>query len=98
MISGGPHQHLDIEIPIQGLVTESTGKPTFADAGRPAQDQVVVRVDPFAGSEFVEQRAIEAAVNAVIDVLDDSTVTQSGIAQPRGEAFVAAMGDLAIDE
>src|SRR5258708_5181370 len=81
-----------------GLVTESTSKPTFADAGRPAQDQIVVRVDPFAGSEFMEQRAIEAAVNAVIDVFDDSIMTQSGIAQPRGEAFVTAMGDLAIDQ
>ncbi len=43
-----------------GLVAEGTGKPTFADAGWPAQDQIVVRVDPFAGGEFVEQRAIEA--------------------------------------
>ena len=30
-----------------GLVAEGTGKPTFADAGRPAQDQIVVRVDLF---------------------------------------------------
>lgn len=81
-----------------GLVTERTSKPTFADAGWPAQDQIVVRVDPFAGSEFMEQRAIEAAVNSVIDILDDGIVAQSGIAQPGREALVAAMGDLTIDE
>jgi hypothetical protein len=61
MVSGGPHEHLDIGSPIQGLMAESTGKPTLSDAGRSAQDQIVVRVDPFAGSEFMEQCAIEAA-------------------------------------
>ena len=79
------------------LVAESTSKPTFADAGWPAQDQIVVRVDPFAGSKLVEQGAIEAARGTVIDVLDDGMVAQSGIAQPRCETFVAAMGDLTID-
>jgi hypothetical protein len=29
-----------------GLVAEGTGKPTLADSGRPAQDQIVVGVDP----------------------------------------------------
>ena len=43
-------------------------------------------------------RAIEAAMNSIIDVFDDSIMTQSGIAQPRGEALVVAMGNLAIDE
>jgi hypothetical protein len=43
------------------LVSKGTGKPTFADPGGPAQDQIVVRVDPFAIGELVEQSAIEAA-------------------------------------
>ena len=55
-----------------------------------------MRIDPLAGGEVVEQRAIEAAVNS--DVLDDGIVAQSGIAQPGREALVAAMGDLMIDE
>src|SRR6266567_6316043 len=38
-----------------GLLAEGTGKPTFADAGWAAQDQIVVRVDPFAAGELVEQ-------------------------------------------
>ena len=69
-----------------------------ADAGWAAQDQIVVRVDPLAIGELMEQRPIEAARGAVIDVLDDGVVTQPGIAQAGGEALVAAMGDLAIDE
>ena len=43
------------------LVTEGTGKPTFADPGGPAQDQIVVRVDPLAIGEPLEQSAVEAA-------------------------------------
>src|SRR5690348_2654097 len=36
------------------LVTEGASKPRFAHAGRPAQNQIVVRVDPFAMGELVE--------------------------------------------
>ena len=71
-----------------GLVAEGTGKPTFADAGRPAQDQIVVRVDPLAAGELVEQRPIKAARGAVIDILDDGMVAQPGIAQPGGKTLV----------
>lgn len=55
-------------------MAEGAGKPAFADASRAAQDQVVVRVDPFTAGEFVEQGAIEAARRAVIDVLNDSVM------------------------
>src|SRR6202008_2145771 len=81
-----------------GLVTEGTSKPRFADAGRPAQNQIVVRVDPFAIGELVEQGAVEAAWGPVIDVLDAGLLAQSGIAQPGGKPLVAAMGELAIDQ
>src|SRR5271170_508191 len=43
------------------LVTEGTSKPRFAHAGRPAQNQIVVRVDPFDIGELLEQSAVEAA-------------------------------------
>src|SRR5215208_7382127 len=59
-----------------GLMTESTGQPTFTDAGWPAQDQIVACIDPFAAGELVEQGTIEAAWHAVIDILDDSVVAQ----------------------
>jgi len=55
-------------------------------------------VDPFAIDELVEQTAIETARGAVIDILDDGVVAQSGIAQAGGQALVAAMRHLAIDE
>jgi hypothetical protein len=65
-----------------------------ADVGVGAQDQIVVRVDPVAGSKFVKQRAIEAARGPVIDVLDNGVVAQPGIAQSGGQAFVAAVSNL----
>ena len=48
-------------------------------------------VDPFAVRELLEQSAVEAARGAVIDILDEGMVAQSGIAQPSGKAFVAAL-------
>ena len=65
-----------------GLVTQGTSKPRFAHASRPAQNQIVVRVDPLAIGELVEQSAVEAAWGPVIDVLDAGLLAQSGIAQP----------------
>ena len=80
------------------LVTQGTSKPRFAHAGRPAQNQIVVRVDPLTIGELVEQSAVEAAWGPVIDVLDAGLLAQSGIAQPGGKPLVAAMGELAIDQ
>src|SRR5207248_7697185 len=65
---------------------------------RPAQNQIVVRVDPLAIGELVEQSAVEAAWGPVIDVLDAGLLAQSGIAQPGGKPLVAAMGELSIDQ
>jgi hypothetical protein len=60
----------------QALWPRAQASQTFADASRPAQHQIVARIDPLAGGKLVEQRAIEAAVNSVIDVLDDGMVAQ----------------------
>ena len=79
-------------------MTEGTGQPALADAGGPAQDQIVVRVDPFAAGELLEQGAVEAARCTVIDVLDDGVLAQPGIAQAGGQALVAAMRNLAIEQ
>ena len=43
------------------FVAERGGEPAFADAGRAAQDQVLVRIDPAGFGELLEQRAVEAA-------------------------------------
>ena len=54
--------------------------------------------DPFAGGELPEQGAVEAAMGAKIDVLDDGGLAQPRFAQAAGEALVLAAGRLAIDE
>src|SRR5262249_5522608 len=81
-----------------GLVTHGTSKPRFAHAGRTAQNQIVVRVDPLAIGELLEQSTVEAAWGPVIDVLDARLRAQSGIAQAGGQPLVAAMGEFAIDQ
>ena len=70
-------------------VTEGTSKPRFAHAGRPAQNQIVVRIDPLGIGELLEQSAVEAARGPVIDVLDAGRLAQSGIAQPGCQPLVA---------
>ena len=57
-----------------------------------------MRVDPFAAGELLEQGAVETARSAIIDVLDDGVLAQPSIAQAGGQAPVAAMGDLAVEE
>src|SRR6266853_1580026 len=81
-----------------GLVAESASQPRLSDAGRADHDQVVMLADPFAAGELAEQGAVEAAMGAVIDVLDDGGLAQPRFAQAAGEALVLAAGRLAIDE
>src|SRR5947209_3953602 len=45
-----------------------------------------------------DERAVEAAWGAVVDVRDAGRLAQSGIAQSGGKPLVAAMGELAIDQ
>jgi hypothetical protein len=79
-------------------VAEGAGQPALTNAGGPAQDQIVVRVDPFAAGELLEQSTVETARRAIIDVLDDGVLAQPGIAQAGGQALVAAMGGLAVEQ
>ena len=55
-------------------------------------------VDPAALGELVEQRAVEAARGAIVDILDGSLMSQSGVAQAREKPSVAAVSDLAIEQ
>jgi hypothetical protein len=81
-----------------GFVAESRCKPAFADAGWPAQDQVLVGVDLGALGQFLEQRAIEAAGGAVIDVLDGCLMAQPGITQAGEQAPVTPIAGLLIEQ
>jgi RNA polymerase sigma factor (sigma-70 family) len=97
---------------IRQAVSRSTARPSDA-AARAAKiivddsDLVVyVKARPGAGGlsaaaardEFLEQRAIEAARGAVIDVLDRSLMAQPGIAQASEQASVTPIADLLIEQ
>jgi hypothetical protein len=79
-------------------VAKRCGKPTFADASWPAQDQALMSIDPVALGEFWEESAIETAGGAVIDVFDRGLMTQSGVAQPGEQALVTPITDFAIEQ
>src|SRR5512135_49298 len=81
-----------------GLVAKSAGQPALADAGRPADDEMVMVADPAAGRELLEQQAIEAARRAEVGVLDHGGLAQPRVAQPAGEPPVLAAGRLAVGE
>jgi hypothetical protein len=80
------------------LMAKRASKPTLADAGRTADDQIVVRVDPIAGHELLEEWAIEATRGAVIDILDEHLLAKPGIAQPGGDFLVVPVGHLPVEQ
>jgi len=59
---------------------------------------MMVLADPLAAGEREEESTVEAAVGAEVDVLDDGSLPQSGVAEPASQALVLAAGRLAIDE
>ncbi len=65
---------------------------------RPAQDEIVVRVDPLTLDQLLEQSPIEAAGTPVIDILDCSVMAQPGMAQPCAQPLVTSDGDLAVEQ
>ena len=80
------------------LVSQRASEPGFTNAGRTADDQVVVFINPFADDEGLEQRSIQAARRAVIDVLDGGLMAQAGIAQPADQFLVGAVCGFAIQQ
>ena len=64
----------------------------------PFDDQVLRLLDPAPAGEALEQGAVEAACGAVVDILDDGLVAQPGIAQPRSQPAVVALGGLAVEQ
>src|SRR5260370_16025919 len=81
-----------------GLVAESASQPRLSNAGRADHDQVVMLADPFAGGELPEQGAVEAAMGAEIDVLDDGGLAQPRFAQRAGAGLGLAASGPAVAE
>lgn len=79
-----------------GLVAKGRGEPALADAGRSAQDQVLVGLDPVAVGQLLEQCTVEAARGTIVDVLDRGLMAQPGIAQAGKQTLVAPIAELAI--
>jgi hypothetical protein len=79
-------------------VSESAGKPTFADPGRAAQDDVIVGVDPTTLGELLEQRAIETARGTIIDILDGCRVAKPCISEPGRQLPVVPVTHLAVEQ
>lgn len=81
-----------------GLVAQRAGKPTLTDAGRAADDQIIVIVDPVAGDEPLEERTIKAARGPIIDVFNKGLLPELGMAQPRDELLIVSVGHLPVEQ
>ena len=72
------------------LVSEGAGQPTLSDAGRACQQQPMTLANPVAGGELEEERAVEPALGAEIDIFDLRVMTQLGGTGARLEPFLLA--------
>jgi hypothetical protein len=80
------------------FVAERGSQPAFSNPSGPTDGQVVMRVDPLAIGELLEQGAIKAARGAIIDILDRSLLAQLGVTQSRAKPFVVSPGFLVIEK
>ena len=69
-----------------GFVAKRAGKPRLADAGWAADGEIVVRIDPIANNEFLEQRPVETTRRPVVDVLHRRLMPQLRILAASGLA------------
>ena len=58
------------EVFFAGDVPQGAGEPTFTDAARAGDNQVTTHADPFADSEFAEERPVETAGSPIVNVFD----------------------------
>ncbi len=79
-------------------MAERAREPALSDPCRPFDDEVLRHVDPIAGGELLEERAVEAARRAIVDVLDGRMMAQASISQPGLEPPVAPLGHLTVEE
>ena len=88
----------DGEVLAAGLVAEGAGEPTLADAGRAGEQQPMPFADPVAAGELQEQRAVEAAGGAEVDVLDLRGMAQPGGAGAALEPLLPAQRRLPLEQ
>ena len=81
-----------------GFVGERAGEVGLADAGRADDEHVVMLLDPGTLGQLQEQRLIQPAAVAEVDVLDTGRLAQLGLLQSRGELAVLAVADLPVHQ
>jgi hypothetical protein len=78
---------------------QGTAEPGFADTTRASDDQIALVGDPFAAEQALEQRLVEAAPGAVIDIFRAGAhMAQPGRAHAGLEALGLTAGDFAVDQ
>ncbi|OWK35365.1 hypothetical protein PSOLE_46950 [Pseudomonas oleovorans subsp. oleovorans] len=81
-----------------GLVGQGAGQPGFTDTGGAADDQVEAVAQPLTTAQLQDQRLIQSARAAVVDVFEAGVVLEPGLAQAAAQALVIAFGQLAVDQ
>ena len=81
-----------------GLVGQRTGEEGLADAGRAADEHILVRLDPVTGHQAGEQGPVKAARMAEIDVLRGGGQLELDPFEASGILTGFALGSLAIEE
>ena len=81
-----------------GLVGQGAGQPGFTDTGGAADDQVEAVAQPLTTAQLQDQRLIQSARAAVVDVFEAGVVLEPGLAQAAAQALVVAFSQLAVDQ
>ena len=88
----------DRAIVAASLVADGAGEPTLPDTGRAADRQIVVRVDPSAVEQHLEQPALEPARASVVDIFGGCLVAQFCVPQARAEPLVMSPGGFSVEQ
>ena len=81
-----------------GLLAEGAGEPAFADAAGAGDQQITPRADPVAVGELEEQRAIEPAGSAEVDILDAGLMAQPRRPGASLEALLASQRHFVVEQ
>jgi hypothetical protein len=79
-----------------GLVGERAGDPGLAHAGGAEDEEVERLAYPVAGGELGDERLVEAARGAQIEVLKAGALLEAGLAQAGLQAPILALGELPV--
>src|SRR5579864_5473436 len=80
------------------LMAKRGSEPRLADAGRTDEGQVFVSLDPLALDEPLEQRAVETARTAIVNIFDACLLAQFGVAKSRCKPFVLTPRQFAVEQ